>query len=86
LQALGFNDDEAEKAAGDHLARITRIAVAQGKGGGMGANNPGARGVGDMAADPAAQAREEKAQSRDTTLSPDATPPVRGPGKNNAGD
>ncbi len=81
--ALGFNPGEAEKAAADHLDRITRIAVAQSKGGGMGANNPGARGVNDMAAEPGAQARDEKAESRDTTLNPDTTPPVRGPGKNN---
>lgn len=79
--ALGFNAGEADKAAEDHLARITRIAVAQSKGGGMGANNPGARGVDDLATDPAAQAAAEKTQAKDTTLSPDATPPVRGPGK-----
>ncbi len=77
--ALGFNEGEAEKAAEDHVARLERIAIAQSKGGGMG--SAAARGISDLETNPNG-AKDEKTQSRDTTMSPDAkTAPVRGPGK-----
>jgi hypothetical protein len=69
--ALGFNAGEAKVAQKDHLDRLTEIAIAQSKGGGMGANvNPAARGINDLAADPSAQAKDEK-QGK----------PTRGPGQ-----
>lgn len=76
--ALGFNDDEYIQAQKDHLARIERIAEAQSAGLGAAASakgiipgkndNPAARGEPDLASDPAAQAKDEKTQSQDTTL------------------
>jgi hypothetical protein len=62
--ALGFNKDESDKAKEDQIQRLERIAIAQSKGGGMGANarleNPAARGLNDMAVDPDAEANQEK--------------------------
>jgi hypothetical protein len=84
--ALGFNASEAVKASDDHVARLERIAVAQSKGGGAGASaNPAARGIPDMATNLNA-AKDEKAESRDTTMNADTTPPVRGPGKEKSND
>jgi len=76
--ALGFDDDEYLAARQDHLARIKRIAEAQGmeKGGG----DPAARGVPDLSADPNAGA-EEKAASRNTDLRDTTAPRVRGKGR-----
>ncbi len=76
---LGFPEGEAKKAAEDHAERLARIAIAQAKGGGEGANAPGARGV--PAADPNPKAaKDEKKASRDTTKDPTAASKVRGKG------
>ncbi len=74
--ALGFDAEEAEKAQADHLDRLTQIAVAQSKGGGMGANaNPAARGLSDLSTSPTVQAADEKNGL-----------PTRGPGRENNND
>jgi hypothetical protein len=89
--ALGFDEQEYLKARDDHLARIMRIAQAQQKGAGAGAeaqqdangqplDNPAARGVKDLAADPNAAAQEKKV-AQDAALEPDHTKPVRGKGQ-----
>jgi hypothetical protein len=77
--ALGFNIGEAKKAQADHVARLTRIAIAQSSEGGAAA----ARGVPDLSATPVADAKAEKKESRDTTTKETTTIPVRGEGKNN---
>ena len=80
-QALGFDDDEYIQAREDHLARIERIAKAQTKGEGAGADaDPASRGLPDLSADPEAGAKE-KEETRDTTLKESTKPPVRGKGK-----
>jgi len=73
--ALGFDEDEYKKARDDHAARLARIAESQGAKGDM-----GARGIGDLSANPKA-GEEEKAASRDTTLQGSVAPRVRGAGK-----
>jgi hypothetical protein len=73
--ALGYDEDEYEKARADHAARLVRIAASQGAKGDM-----GARGITDLSANPNA-GEEEKAASRDTTLQGSTAPPVRGAGK-----
>jgi hypothetical protein len=91
--ALGFDKDEYLKARDDHMARILRIAQAQMKGVGAGAEaqnangpanapvaNPAARGVADLAADPNA-APNEKAAAQNPDLQHNAKKPVRGEGK-----
>jgi hypothetical protein len=64
--ARGYDAAEVDQARIDHAARIARIQKAQtppgqqpGTQGGL--NNPAARGVPDLATDPAKQAKEEKA-------------------------
>jgi len=80
--ALGFNEDEYKQAKEDHLERILRIAQAQTAGAGAGTEeNAGSRGLPDMSGDPAEDARQEKAESRDTTLSDDTKSKTRGTGK-----
>jgi len=81
--ALGFRDDEYLQARTDHLDRIIRIAQAQtsGVGAEVTVENPAARGLTDMAADPKIETKEEKAVSRDTTLSDTTKIPVRGEGR-----
>lgn len=76
--ALGFDDDEYEKARQDHLARLERIAETQGvtKGG----SDPAARGLKDLSADPNA-GKEEKAASRNTDVQGTTAPRVRGKGR-----
>jgi hypothetical protein len=80
--ALGFDEDEYERAREDHLARIERIVLSQGLGrsGSNAAGDPAARGLKDLSANPNA-GREEKAASRDTTMRDTTTPRVRGKGK-----
>jgi hypothetical protein len=79
--ALGFKPDEYLQAQSDHLARIVRIAQAQSEGAGAGVENPAARGLPDLSDDPANETREEKQESRDTTLKETTKIPVRGKGK-----
>ena len=79
-QALGFNQGEAERAKSEHIERVVAIATAQGVAKGVGAGNPAARGVPDLAADPNA-AKDEKAASRNTDMNVTTKPPVRGEGK-----
>ncbi|REJ65641.1 MAG: hypothetical protein DWQ31_17015 [Planctomycetota bacterium] len=78
--ALGFDDDEFLIAREDHSARIVRIAQVQGQTG-DGSGDPAARGIDDLSPDPANAGREEKAESRDTTLQDTTKPRVRGEGK-----
>jgi hypothetical protein len=73
--ALGYDDDEFEKARKDHAARLTRILESQGAKGDM-----GARGVADLSANPQA-GKDEKTKSRDTTTQDTVDAPVRGVGK-----
>lgn len=76
--ALGFDDDEYEKARQDHLARLERIAETQGvtKDG----SDPAARGLKDLSADPNA-GKDEKAASRNTDVQGTKAPRVRGKGR-----
>jgi hypothetical protein len=76
--ALGFDDDEYEKAREDHAERVKRIAESQGVADGKG--DPAARGVPDLSADPNAGA-EEKAASRNTDLRDTTARRVRGQGR-----
>lgn len=75
--ALGFEDDEYLKAREDHMARVKRIAEAQGQAEG----NPGSRGVPDLDGEPGRAAREEKETSRNTDERESTRTPVRGEGK-----
>jgi hypothetical protein len=77
--ALGFDDDEYLAAREDHLARIKRIAEAQGMDEDVG-GDPAARGVPDLSADPNAGAAE-KATSRNTDLRDTTARRVRGKGR-----
>ena len=79
--ALGFNDQEYLQARIDHLERIKRIKEAQSSGDEENGARDGARGVPDLAADPANEGSEEKAESRDTTLRDTVKKPVRGEGR-----
>ena len=76
--ALGFKPDEYLQAQKDHMARIERIAKSQTEGAGAEA---AARGITDFATNPDADAKDEKAESRDTTLNDTTKIPVRGEGK-----
>ena len=67
-------DPATEKFAGSESTALNEVA------GNMN-SDAGARGVADLSANPGA-GKEEKAASRDTTLSDKTKPPVRGPGKN----
>ena len=83
----GYPKGEAEKAKDEHVERAQAIALAQSNAAvaGVGAaDNPGARGVSDLAVDKSASSKAEKAASRDTTMSVDQTSKVRGDGKNAA--
>jgi hypothetical protein len=77
--ALGFPANEYLKAREDHSARVARIAAQQG---GLGDDNPAARGVDDLDDDPNA-GQDEKTASRDTTLSDSTKDRTRGDGKDN---
>ena len=77
--ALGFDDDEYEKAREDHADRVKRIAESQGIGGDGGGGDPAARGVPDLSANPNAGA-EEKTASRNTDLRDTTARRVRGQG------
>lgn len=91
-QALGFSEEEYLLAREDHALRAQRIAEAQtamspGPSAPQGSKqadhslqNPAARGVTDLAVDPAASKAERK-QAADTTLNPSKKPPVRGKGR-----
>ena len=83
--AIGFEDNEYLQARKDHVARIERIAEAQGIGKppvpGKPGSDPASRGVPDLSADPANAGAAEKAAQRNTDLNPSTKPPVRGKGK-----
>jgi hypothetical protein len=83
--ALGFDDDEYEKAREDHADRVKRIAESQGMGGDGGEGDPAARGVPDLSANPNAGV-EEKAASRNTDLRDTTARRVRGQGANIQGN
>lgn len=78
-EILGFPPDAPEKAKAEHAERLARIAESQSKrnAGAM----SGARGVKELAASPAEEAREEKADSRDTSNRESTEEPVRGEGR-----
>lgn len=75
--ALGFLKDEIDKARKDHAARIARIQQAQSSGK---TNNPGARGLGDLAAD-SGQASQERSDANNPDLQEGRKPKKRGEGK-----
>ncbi len=75
-QALGFPPGEADKAAKDHEARLTRIAISQSLG--DGANAPGARGNNNLDGNPSQTAKDEKSKAKDTTNNDVVTKKVRG--------
>jgi hypothetical protein len=83
--AIGFEDNEYLQARNDHVARIERIAEAQGIGNppvpGKPGSDPASRGVPDLSADPANAGAAEKAAQRNTDLNPSTKPPVRGKGQ-----
>lgn len=72
----GYPEGQVELAKEDHADRIARIALAQTKGLGAGAE---ARGVNDLGGDPKA-ASAEKADSRDNTLKDQVKDRTRGAG------
>jgi hypothetical protein len=74
--AIGFDPDEHVQAQKDHVARIKRIAIAQGV-----TESGGPRGVADLDGDPARSGREEKELSRQTDTRDTTTPRVRGDGQ-----
>jgi hypothetical protein len=76
-EALGFDEDEFEKAREDHALRAARILEAQGGMEGAGAS---ARGVEDLDDDTNSGGKERKA-ANETTLKDDPVPPTRGDGK-----
>ena len=77
--ALGFPDDEYKQAREDHVARIKRIAEAQGQNELNG--DPASRGVADLSGEPSKAASEEKEASRNTDLSDSTRSRVRGDGR-----
>jgi hypothetical protein len=77
--ALGFDDDEYLQAREDHAARAVRVLAAQTAA--SAGNNPAARGVADLSADPGREGSEERSAALDTTLNDTAAKPVRGEGK-----
>jgi hypothetical protein len=77
--ALGFDDQEYLEARKDHAERLARISAAQSARGSNG-GDLGARGVGDLSANPNAGG-EEKAASRDATLRDTTASRVRGKGQ-----
>ena len=79
--ALGFSENEYLKARKDHMERIARIKEAQSTDDGEDDSREGARGVTDLAPNPATEGKEEKAESRDTTENESVTKPVRGEGR-----
>lgn len=77
----GYPAGEVERAKTDHADRIARIAVAQTEGAGAGGlDNPGARGVGDLAGDKKGGKAERKA-ANDTTAKETTEDQTRGKGK-----
>jgi len=84
--ALGFSENEYLQARKDHMERILRIKEAQSSGDEEDNIREGARGVNDLSADPAHEGREEKEESRDTTLSDSVDKPVRGKGRDKQTD
>jgi hypothetical protein len=76
-EALGFDKGESEKGKKDHAERLARIAKSQSPGG---FNNPGARGLKDLSANPN-EGSVERAAATDTTQSDTTKKPVRGEGK-----
>jgi hypothetical protein len=74
-KALGFNENEVEKARADHAERIKRIAMSQGI-----VPAAGSRGVRDLSAG-SDEGRREKEASRDTDQNESTETPVRGEGK-----
>ena len=75
--ALGFEDDEYERANADHAERIARIAIAQMPKEVAPVANPAARGVDDLDANVKAGG-DEKAAARDGTLNNNTQVAVRG--------
>lgn len=78
--ALGFDKDEYLTAREDHEERAKRILEAQTEAKMGEGEKPGARGVGDLSADPK-EGSKERADATDTTLNADTKKPVRGEGK-----
>jgi len=81
--ALGFNEDEYLQAREDHLERIMRIKEAQTGDEESEEDRAGARGLTDLSSDPASEGKEEKEESRDTTMRDTVEKPVRGEGRDN---
>ena len=74
---LGYPKGTTDKAKAEHADRLARIAKSQSKP----TDNPGARGVPDLAGAPGKGAAEEKTASRETDTDPVPTSKVRGEGK-----
>lgn len=80
-EILGYPKGEADRAAADHVERLTQIAISQAKAGGAGAGaDQGARGIKDASADPQAAKKERKA-ANDTTQDAVVSDKTRGEGK-----
>lgn len=75
--AIGFDENEYLQAREDHAERAKRVLEAQTA---RNANNPAARGLGDLDEDKGSGKRERE-EVNDTTLSDDKTSPTRGEGK-----
>jgi hypothetical protein len=82
-EALGFGPEEFKKAREDHAKRVGRLLAAQSSGQEVAGENPGARGVPDLATG-SSEGVEERARATETTLSESKRKPVRGKGKQGA--
>jgi hypothetical protein len=81
-KARGYPSGEVAEAAEDHAERLRRIALNQSDPNKIindNINDPGARGLKDLSADPKS-GQEEKKESRDTTTQDTPTDNTRGPG------
>ena len=79
--ARGYPKGVVEKAKGDHAERLARIATSQASAAGMTAaatNDPGARGVPDLSANPKAGEQEKTASQVDQTGRGEVKPRTRG--------
>ncbi|MGA2502380.1 MAG: hypothetical protein ABSH20_31960, partial [Tepidisphaeraceae bacterium] len=79
---------QAQKTAGGEGMNAGAAAGGDGTDGGVGStgSDPAARGLPDLSTNQAGAGKAEKAASRDTTLSTDRQPRVRGEGKSHVGD
>lgn len=77
-QLRGYDKGVVKKAEDAHAERLKRIAESQTPGKGLGATDPGARGIPDAAANPGDGGAKEKAAAKDQTRKDNPGPVDRG--------